>query len=173
MALECTLVRIHHHESVCCALNRDVFFPDPGLGLGTSTARRPPDDSRTKLETGITAGGRVGRRDGGNDGESTTATCGAAPTPTPAGGGNDGESMIVIGAGAAGAVGRLRSNTVSLIGSGAPAAPSRGPSSFDARVRGGAAARTILNFESFCWRTGGVGAGIGAGGAGEAEGGAP
>jgi hypothetical protein len=67
-----------------------------------------------------------------------------------------------IGAGAG--VGRLRSNTVSLIGSAsdldAPA-PSRGPSSFDTRARGGAAARTSLNFESFCWRAGAGGAGAG------------
>jgi hypothetical protein len=160
--------------SVCCALNRDIFFPDPGLGLDISTGRRPPDDSRTKLETGITVGGRAGRRDGGNDGESTITACGEAPAPAPAGGGNDGESMMAIGAcgaiGAGAGVGRLRSNTVSLIGSAsdldAPAAaPSRGPSSFDTRARGGAAARTSLNFESFCWRAGagGVGAGIGAG----------
>ena len=138
-----------YHDSVCCcALNRDIFFPGPGLiggaASGTSAAPRPDEDA------GNTVGGRVGRLDcdGGNEGESTIT-----------GGGNDGESMIAVAIGASGDWGccgwGLRSSTVSLIGT---AAPSRGPSAFfaaaaaaAARVRGGAVARTSLNFDSFCW----------------------
>lgn len=134
----------------CCALNRDIFF-FPG------TSRAPPDE-------GTTVGGRVGRLDcdGGNDGESITAVA--------CGGGNDGESMIAVAIGTIGGCGTdLRSKTVSLI-AGTLTLPSRGPSAFvAARVRGGAAARTSLNFESFCWYWR-AGAGAGADGVG---GGAP
>ena len=148
-----------YHDSVCCcALNRDIFFPGPGLiggaASGTSAAPRPDEDA------GNTVGGRVGRLDcdGGNEGESTIT-----------GGGNDGESMIALAIGAIGGWGcGLRSSTVSLIGT---PAPSRGPSAFfaaaaAARVRGGAVARTSLNFDSFCWYwRAGAGAGVGGDGA--------
>ena len=99
----------YHHDPVCCALNRDIFFPGPDPGAGTGAfACCCCCDSRAKLEAGSTVGGRVGRRD--DDA-----------------GGNDGESMIAT-------AGLFRSKTVSLIAE--AAAPSRGPSS---RVRGGAA----------------------------------
>jgi len=174
------------HDSVCCALNRDIFLPGPGPDAAASAdcccccgAARPLPDSRTKLEVGSTVGGRVGLRGDGKDGESIIAIGVATPA---CGGGKDGESTTIEPPMSAGAgCGRLRSNTVSLVGSSLGAerrasslaiAPSRGPSLSSARVRGGAAVRTTLNFEFFCWRAGavlGTGAGVGAAAEEEAE----
>src|SRR6266404_809841 len=166
------------HDSARCALNRDIFFSGPGPGAGVSTGWCEPGDSRAKAEAGSTAGGRDGRRGGGNDGESTTAISAGAPAPAPAAccGGNDGESIITaeLAASARGdggwdcevagaSPGCLRSNTDSRVGSarcgacpfgGGTTVPSRG-SSTSAGVRGGASVRAVLNFESFFrWRAG-------------------
>jgi hypothetical protein len=113
----------NRHDPVCCALNRDIFFP-PGSGPGPGTGAFACCDSRAKLEAGSTVGGRVGRRD------DDVGKGGALAGPGVCGG-NDGESMILTTA-----AGLLRSKTVSLI---AAEAPSRGPSSSSAtKVRGGA-----------------------------------